>query len=71
MLLVILLFILLSPGMLLTLPPINGKFWMTRKTSVTSVLVHAAVFGLAVHLLKSYYYFETFQGCGAAPKKAQ
>ncbi len=69
MLLVILLFILLSPGVLLTLPPISGKIWMTGKTSMAAVLVHAVVFGLALYLLKSYYYMEAFANCGAASKK--
>jgi hypothetical protein len=71
MLLVILLFILLSPGVLLTLPPIGGKWWMTGKTSMAAVLVHAVVFGLVLYLLKSYYYMEAFANCGAAPKKTQ
>lgn len=38
------LFVLLSPGVLLTLPPIGGKWWMTGKTSLVAVLVHAVVF---------------------------
>ncbi len=71
MLLLIALFVLLSPGVLLTLPPIGGKWWMTGKTSMAAVLVHAVVFGIAIHLLKSYYYMESFQGCGAVPKKTQ
>ena len=44
------LFILLSPGVLLTLPPIGGKWWMTGKTSLVAVLVHAVVF----YVLLSY-----------------
>ena len=39
-----LLFILLSPGVLLTLPPIGGKIFMSGKTSLIAVLVHAVVF---------------------------
>ena len=39
-----LLFILLSPGVLLTLPPVGGKIWMSGKTSLIAVLVHAVVF---------------------------
>ena len=39
-----LLFILLSPGVLLTLPPIGGKIFMSGKTSLIAVLVHAIVF---------------------------
>jgi hypothetical protein len=71
MFLVILLFIILSPGVLLTLPPIGGKIFMSGKTSMTAVLVHAVVFGLALYLIESYYYMESFQSCGAAPKKMQ
>jgi hypothetical protein len=44
LLLATLLFVLLSPGVLLTLPPIGGKIWMSGKTSVIAVLVHAVVF---------------------------
>jgi len=46
-----LLFILLSPGMLLTLPPVGRSVWMSGKTSLVAVLVHAFVF----YLLLSYH----------------
>ena len=39
-----LLFIVLSPGVLLTLPPVGSKIFMSGKTSLVAVLVHAAVF---------------------------
>lgn len=58
--LTILLFILLSPGFLLSIPAVGGKYLMTGKTSVTAVLVHAVVFGLALYLLKTYYGVEGF-----------
>lgn len=58
----VLLFILLSPGFLLSIPAVGGKYLMTGKTSVTSVLVHAVVFGLALYLLKTYYGVEGFVG---------
>lgn len=45
----VLLFVLLSPGVLLTLPPI-GKVFMSGKTSLVAVLVHAVVF----YVLLSY-----------------
>ena len=51
MLLPTLLFIVLSPGLLLTLPPVGSKIFMSCKTSLVAVLVHAAVFGLALYLL--------------------
>lgn len=38
------LFILLSPGLLLTLPPVGSKIFMSGKTSTIAVLVHAVVF---------------------------
>lgn len=56
----IVLFIILSPGVLLTLPPIGGKIFMSGKTSMTAVLVHAVVFGLALYLIDSYYNMEGF-----------
>ena len=42
----VLLFILLSPGVLLTLPPLRKGAFMSRETSLTSVLVHALVFAV-------------------------
>jgi len=53
----VLLFVLLSPGLLLTLPPV-GKIFMSRKTSVTAVLVHAVVFATLLTLLKSVEGFQ-------------
>ncbi len=38
------LFFVLSPGVLLTLPPVGKKIWMSGQTSITSALVHAIVF---------------------------
>jgi len=40
----VLLFILLSPGVLLTLPPLKRGVFMSGETSLTSVVVHALVF---------------------------
>jgi hypothetical protein len=38
------LFILLSPGFLLTIPPVGKKLFMSGQTSTSAVLVHAAIF---------------------------
>jgi hypothetical protein len=46
------LFILLSPGLLITLPPV-GKIFMSHKTSIAAVLVHATVFVLILTMIKS------------------
>ena len=51
----VLLFILLSPGLFLTLPPLDGGVWMSRETSVVSVLVHAAVFLVIYALLRKQF----------------
>lgn len=50
------LFIVLSPGMILNVPPKDGKFFMTRKTSWQSVLVHALVFMVLFLLIGALYY---------------
>lgn len=49
------LFILLSPGMFLNIPPVGGKFWMTKQTSLPSMLVHTVVFALLYGFLRSKF----------------
>ena len=44
MLAAVVLFILLSPGLLLTLPPVGKSVFMSGKTSVQAIFVHALVF---------------------------
>ncbi len=46
------LFMVLSPGMLLTIPP--GKF-MSGKTSQSAILVHTVVFALVFALLRKQF----------------
>lgn len=53
LLLPVILFVILSPGLLLTLPPVAGKVLMSGKTSVLAVLVHAVVFGVVLHFLRA------------------
>lgn len=46
------LFFVLSPGVLLTLPS-SGKFqWCSEKTSTTSAFVHAILFGILLYLME-------------------
>jgi hypothetical protein len=52
MLYVGLLFILLSPGVLLTIPSVGKKIFMSGKTSLSAVLVHSVIFSLVLILLK-------------------
>ena len=47
----VVLFILLSPGLLLTLPPVGKKIFMSCQTSVAAVFVHALVFAIALTYL--------------------
>jgi len=62
LLLLVVLFFLLSPGVLLTLPPVGGVF-MSGKTSVIAALVHALVFGAVVYYIVHYtHYGEGFKG---------
>ncbi len=44
------LFVLLSPGVLLTLPPVGSRVFMSGKTSLLAVLFHAVVFYLILSL---------------------
>ncbi len=47
------LFFVLSPGVLLTLPPVGKKICMSGQTSITSALVHAIVFVGILYLIQS------------------
>ena len=48
-----LLFIILAPGLLLTLPPVGKNIFMSGKMSVLAVFVHAAVFAGLLYYLKT------------------
>jgi hypothetical protein len=64
-----LLFVVLSPGVLLTLPPCSKGVFMSRQTSILAVLVHAVVFYLALMYLPRY--FEGFQDLEVNPETAK
>ena len=55
MLVAVVLFILLTPGLLLTLPPVGKKIFMSGKTSIVAILVHAVVFYFAYGYLSTIY----------------
>ena len=63
-LLATLLFIVLSPGLLVTLPPVGPNIFMSLKTSVLAILVHAVVFYIALCFLPN---FEGFQEMESPP----
>lgn len=50
----VLLFILLSPGFLLTLPPVGGQVFASGKTSILAVLIHAFVFFVLLKVIKHH-----------------
>ncbi len=50
------LFFVLSPGVLLTLPPGSKGVWMSCQTSVTAAIVHSLVFVLVLSCLKKHFY---------------
>ena len=51
----VLLFILLSPGILVTIPPTKQGLLMSRETSVYAVLAHAVLFGFIYMGLKTTF----------------
>ena len=53
MLFLTLLFILLSPGFLLTIPPVGKNIFMSGQTSISAVLVHALIFTAILYGLSS------------------
>ena len=55
MLVAVVLFILLTPGILITLPPVGKNIFMSGKTSITAILVHAVVFYFAYMYLSQMY----------------
>jgi hypothetical protein len=55
LLLATVLFIVLSPGLLLTLPPLGKGVFMSGQTSVLAVLVHAVVFYFLYSYLQGVY----------------
>ncbi len=57
-----LLFIVLSPGVLLTLPPVGKTIWRSGKTSLMAVLFHAAIFALILSCFSGSSSQEGFSG---------
>jgi hypothetical protein len=49
------LFVLLTPGVLLTLPPSSGGIWMSGRSSLVSVGVHTLVFALVFSVLRKNF----------------
>lgn len=68
MLIAVLLFIFLSPGLLLTIPRIGSKIFMSGRTSVVAVLVHAVIFAVLYTVLGGDMDgFQSGGGSGSSP----
>ena len=52
----VLLFVLLSPGVLVTIPSNHGMYFMNGKTSLTAVAVHAVVFAVVYIGLRKVFH---------------
>ena len=50
-----LLFVLLTPGVLLTLPPSGGPVFFSGKTGIVPVMVHAVVFSILFASLRGVF----------------
>ena len=48
---IIALVFVLSPGVLLTLPPGRGGFWMSGNTSIAAAFVHAVLIGVVFNYI--------------------
>jgi hypothetical protein len=72
MLIETLFFILLSPGILLTIPPVHEQIFMSNKTSFLAVIVHAIIFAAVLYfkryipIVKSLEGFQDAEGSGEA-----
>ena len=63
------LFVLLSPGVLLTLPPGSKGIWMSCQTSLSAAIIHSLIFVLVLHFIKKYYWIsEGFNKKVGCPK---
>jgi hypothetical protein len=60
------LFFVLSPGVLLTLPPGSKGVFMSRQTSLLAAAVHAVVFVLVAGYIRRNYTWEGFEDKKAA-----
>lgn len=62
-----LLFFVLSPGVILTLPAGSKGVWMSRQTSVSAALVHALIFVIVLTVFKKCFYYVKREGFFAPP----
>jgi hypothetical protein len=56
----VVLFVLLSPGFLLTIPPVGRSTFMSGRTSVEAILLHALIFAGLLWFFESRYDMRKF-----------
>ena len=56
----VILFILLSPGLILTIPPV-GKLFFSCKTSIVAIFVHAIVFATVLYYSNSIPFLKNIE----------
>ena len=62
LLLATILFIVLSPGVFLTIPPVGNSLFLSGKTSLLSVAVHALLFTAILYCCKQMRMFRVLEG---------
>jgi len=62
----IVLFLLLQPGLLLTIPPVGKKVFMSGKTSLNAIVLHALIFAAILYFKSSIPILRDFEGFQAA-----
>jgi len=58
----VILFLLLQPGLLLTIPPVGKQVFMSGKTSMTAIVVHALIFAAILYFKSSIPILRDFEG---------
>lgn len=58
------LFFLLSPGVLITIPPRSRGLWMSGQTSLVAVIIHTVLFAAALYAVHRWWggMYEGFSG---------
>ena len=63
----VVLFLLLQPGLLLTIPPVGKQVFMSGKTSMTAIVVHALIFAAIIYFKSSIPILRDIEGFAIRP----
>ena len=59
----VLLFLLLSPGLVVTIPQVGKTLFFSFKTSFFAIIIHTLIFATALYYLSKVEAFQTTQTC--------